>query len=170
MAQTIELLVLTVMTVLLPLAPVACAVIARQGQYLRDYLGTIKRAARTIRALRQARVIARNLQLVLTRPALTHHIEGSCTHCGRCCLDSACVFLTWTAGGSSSCSIHNNWFWKLTSCGSYPVNAQSIAVYDCPSFKAIPVRLITRQAAPGNRLCGPPSGVANDARRDRASL
>ena len=147
-AQSVEAIALAVMAVLLPLAPIACAAIAGRWHYLRHYASTFKHAACTVRALKQSRVIARNLELALNQPSLTHRIEGACTHCGRCCLNSDCVFLSWTADGSSNCSIHNNWFWKLTSCGSYPVNAQSIAVYDCPSFKAIPIRLISISAKP----------------------
>lgn len=151
-AQVIELLALVVMAVLLPLAPIACAVIAGRWQYVRQYPTTFRRAARTIRALKQAQVIARNLarnlELALTQPVMTHRIEGTCTHCGRCCLNSDCVFLSWTADGASNCSIHKNWFWQLTSCGSYPVNAQSIAVYDCPSFKAVPIRFVSTHSKP----------------------
>lgn len=138
------------MTVLLPLAPFACAVIAGRWHYLRRYGQTVKQSARTIRALHQASVIARNIEMAIERSfeiafaptVAANSIEGSCTHCGRCCLNSACVFLTWTGDGFSTCSIHNNWFWKLTSCGSYPVNARSIAVYNCPSFRVIPIRVI----------------------------
>ena len=70
-----------------------------------------------------------------------HEVQGDCSHCGQCCLDKSCVFLEWTDEGLSRCSIHNNWFWKLTSCGSYPIDAQSIVTYNCPSFKAIPIRV-----------------------------
>ena len=140
------------MAALLPLAPIVCAMIAGSWHYLRHYSTTFTRAVRTVRALKDAQVIARNfarnLELALTQPNLTHRIEGTCTHCGRCCLNSDCVFLSWTAGGASNCSIHKNWFWKLTSCGSYPVNAQSIAVYDCPSFKAVPIRFVSTRAKP----------------------
>ena len=152
MAQVIQLLALALMAVLLPLAPLACAVIASNAQqrwgFLRRYGHTVKQSARTVWALHQAQVIARNIELALAPPAAAQVIEGSCTHCGRCCLNSACVFLSWTGDGLSRCSIHNNWFWKLTSCGSYPVNAQSIAVYDCPSFKAVPIRVVQAPKQP----------------------
>lgn len=144
-------MLLSSMAMLLPASPIACAVLSGRTRFLWQYPDSIKRSAQSLRALYRADVIARNLErflqawLGLQAPA-QHRVQGDCTHCGKCCLDSACVFLEWTEGGpgatQSRCSIHNNWFWKLTSCGTYPIDAPSIAVYDCQSFKAIPVRVL----------------------------
>ena len=156
----VQAMLVSVMALLLPASPFACAVLSGRIGFLRQYGDSIKRSAKSLRALYRADVIARNLERLLQRwlglqlPA-QHVVQGSCTHCGKCCLDSSCVFLQWAEGGPGSgqsrCSIHNNWFWKLTSCGSYPIDAPSIAVYDCQSFKAIPVRVLRIESAP--RAC-----------------
>jgi hypothetical protein len=144
-SQLVEALALAAMTVLLPLSPLPCALLSGRLHYLLHYRATVVRSARYVRALGQARVVSRNLQRKLAPPdpgAVA--IEGSCTHCGRCCVNRSCVFLSWRDDGCSHCSIYNNWFWKLTSCGSYPVDAQSIATYGCPSFKAVPIKVVAR--------------------------
>jgi hypothetical protein len=157
-AQTVEVCVLITMTVLLPVSPVASSVLSGDLRHVRQYRATLSVCLRMIGALWRTHVVARNLERVL-RVALGAHfeaerIEGTCTHCGRCCVDKSCVFLTWDDAGRSRCSIYNNWFWKLTSCGNYPVNAHSIAVYGCPSFRAVPIRVVTVTSA------NPPRGRA----------
>ncbi len=151
-SQVVQALCLALMALLLPAAPVACAALSGRVSFLRRYGGTVKRSAKSICALWRADVIARNLerllgQLMFQGP-VSSSVQGDCTHCGQCCLDRSCVFLEWTEAGKSSCSIHSNWFWKLTSCGTYPIDAQSIAIYECPSFKAIPIRVVRKTHAP----------------------
>jgi hypothetical protein len=147
-ARLVEALALTVLTALLPMAPLTCALLSGRWHYLKQYRVTVVRSARYVRALAQARVISRNLQRKLAPHAGAESIEGSCTHCGRCCVNRSCVFLGWRDDGGSYCTIYNNWFWKLTSCGSYPVDGQSIATYSCPSFKAVPIKVVPRLHRP----------------------
>jgi TPP-dependent indolepyruvate ferredoxin oxidoreductase alpha subunit len=131
------------MTMLLPLSPLTCTVLSGRLHYLRHYRATVVRSAHYLRALKQAHVVSRNLQRKLApRDLGAVSIQGSCTHCGRCCVNRSCVFLAWLDDGRSQCSIYNNWFWKLTSCGSYPVDAPSIETYGCPSFRAVPVKVV----------------------------
>jgi hypothetical protein len=142
-AHLVELCVLSVMAVLLPLSPVASTLLSGDIGYVRRYRATLGACVRMMSALWRTHVVARNFERVLpgadTEP---QRIEGACTHCGRCCVDKSCVFLQWDVQGHSRCAIYNNWFWKLTSCGGYPVDAHSIQVYGCPSFKAVPLRAI----------------------------
>ena len=146
-ARSVEVLALGAMTVLIPLSPLTCTVLSGRSRYLRQYRNTIIVSARYARALKRTRVISRNLQRALSGSAvLNETIEGHCTHCGLCCVDKSCVFLERNDEGASRCSIYNNWFWKMTSCGSYPIDRESIAVYGCPSFKAIPIKVIGESA------------------------
>lgn len=155
-SHLVQAFCLTLIALLLPAAPIACAALSGRSHYFRQYRATVRRSAKSVRALYRADVIARNLErllqqfLMLQAPASTA-VQGDCTHCGQCCLDRSCVFLDWTDDGLSRCSIHNNWFWKLTSCGTYPIDAQSIAVYDCPSFKAIPIRVVRKIQGPAQQ-------------------
>ena len=141
----VEVLALTAMTLLLPLSPLACAVLAGKWHYLLHYRVTVVRSANYLRALWQARVVSRNVQrkLAWQNPGAVA-IEGNCTHCGSCCVHRSCVFLGWRNDGGSHCTIYNNWFWKLTSCGSYPMDTRSIETYGCPSFKAVPIKVVAR--------------------------
>jgi hypothetical protein len=140
-SQLVEALALTGMALLLPLAPLTCALLSGRLHYR----VTVMRSAHYLRALGNARVMSRNLRRKLSPHAFTaESIEGSCTHCGRCCVNRSCVFLGWRDDGGSHCTIYNNWFWKLTSCGSYPIDSQSIETYSCPSFKAVPIKVVAR--------------------------
>jgi hypothetical protein len=142
-SRGVESLALGTMAVLMPLSPVACTILSGQVRYLRSYRSSIIQSRQCVKALKRTRVISRNLQRVLGGGARAEEkIEGHCTHCGLCCIDRSCVFLAWKADGSSHCSIYNNWFWRRTSCGSYPIDGESIAVYGCPTFKAIPIKVI----------------------------
>ena len=142
-ATSTEALILGVMTVLLPLSPLMCSILSGQLSYLLHYRSSLTRSAKCLRALRRTRVISRNLQRKSSASGKqTETIQGSCTHCGLCCVDRSCVFLEWNDGVTSRCAVYDNWFWRLTSCGSYPIDGPSIAVYSCPSFKAIPINVV----------------------------
>jgi hypothetical protein len=142
-AHSVEAIVLGAMVVMIPLSPWACTILSGRLQYVRQYRTTLAKSARCVKALKRMRVISRNLDRRFSADAAPlESIDGSCTHCGRCCIDRSCVFLNWNDDGSSRCSIYNNWFWKMTSCGSYPIDGASIAVYSCPTFKAIPIKVV----------------------------
>jgi hypothetical protein len=142
-ARSVEVFAVGAMTLLLPLSPLACTILSGRIKYLRHYRATLIQSSRYAKALTRTRVISRNLLRQLTRPPdPAETIEGDCTHCGLCCVDRSCVFLEWADNGQSRCAVYGNWFWNLTSCGDYPIDRESIAVYACPSFKAIPIKLV----------------------------
>ena len=146
LSRTIEWVSVSVLYIGLPLSPVAVMLISGSREHLSQYRRTLRCCADMVPALWQSHVIARNIERVLS-PKAQHPdraIQGSCTHCGRCCIDRKCVFLDWTPDGQSRCGIYRNWFWKLTSCGTYPVDGQSIDVYECPSFRTIPLKVVTQ--------------------------
>lgn len=123
------------MLVLLPLAPFAAALLARDADYLRDFLGTLRQAVLHVRGQQRARLVSR---VVAARrhgwpPGDT--ITGSCTHCGACCLYHSCVFLR-MQDGRSSCRIYGSPFFRKLVCAEYPRTAEDIARYACPSFSA----------------------------------
>ncbi|MFN9187618.1 MAG: hypothetical protein ACK5WG_13935, partial [Betaproteobacteria bacterium] len=81
-----------------------------------------------------------------SRLAPDERIEGTCTHCGQCCTNKACVFVQFDALGRSSCRIYDTAFWRWLSCGSYPVSREDIEVYRCPSFRVIRIQPARRDA------------------------
>lgn len=144
-SRTVEFASVSVLFAGLPLSPVAVMLISGTRGHLKNYQSTVRRCAAMVPALWHSHVIARNIERVLSPKAHQpgRAIQGSCTHCGRCCVDRKCVFLSWTPDGQSHCGIYKNWFWKMTSCGDYPVDGHSIDVYACPSFKSIPVKVVS---------------------------
>jgi hypothetical protein len=122
------------------LSPLAVALISRRWQPLQRYVATVRQCARMLGAMHTRGVIYRNALRKLQGDAYrAPHIEGECTHCGRCCIDRQCVFLDWRDGGeTSSCTIYGSRFFRWTSCGEYPITGEDIAVYACPSFRAVP--------------------------------
>jgi hypothetical protein len=139
-ARTVELAVVCGTWLLLPVWPVLAAVIAGDDDYFRHYWTTLVRVEKHIRALWRGHSFFRMVAHRLSPPVLRvrEDIVGSCTHCGRCCLDRACVFLAFDDSGRSRCRIYGRRLWKLfTNCGQYPIDGQEIALYRCPSFNAV---------------------------------
>ena len=146
LASSLELFTICVLYLLLPFSPLGCAFLSCNGRYLRDYVGTVQRCAVMLAAMRKTGVLRRNLLRVIRRRTVkyrpTELIRGDCTHCGRCCIDGACVFVEFVSSARSKCSIYGNWFWRRTNCGQYPMTSADIAVYKCPSFEVIPIKIV----------------------------
>lgn len=139
----LDTLVFGLMMLLLPLSPLTCTILSGRMQYLQQFRSTLLKSAQYAFALKRSRVVSRNLERKLSSASSSsERIEGNCTHCGQCCVDRRCVFLEWNDQGASRCSVYGNWFWRLTSCGDYPLDGESIAVYYCPSFKVVPIKFI----------------------------
>jgi hypothetical protein len=149
-AQTIQGLSLTFLALTLPLSPFVCAILAADVRYLTRYFDTVGRCARMTRQMAKANVIARRISRELARAPVSpeEHVVGECTHCGKCCIHQSCVYLEMSADGKSSCAIYNNWFWRKTSCGTYPLSGPEIEVYDCPSFRAVPIKVVALPRQP----------------------
>jgi hypothetical protein len=145
-SQTSQALIIGIMAITLPLSPFVCALLGSDWRYATRYVQTLSRCARMIRQMVKANVVARRITLELSRRTTPdEHVVGACTHCGQCCIHQSCVFLEFDGEGTSRtsrCAVYNNWFWKRTSCGSYPISGQEIEVYDCPSFQAVPIKVV----------------------------
>jgi len=139
-ARALEAAAFGTIWLLLPVWPAVAAALTRDGDDLRCYRTTLGRVARHIRAQWRSHSLARMLVQRLTPPVLRRpqRVHGSCTHCGRCCLDRACLFLAFEAEGRSSCRIYGGRLWQSLSCGQYPGGAEDIALYGCPSFTTEP--------------------------------
>jgi hypothetical protein len=136
-ARGVELAIVIVGWALLPLLPLLAAALTRDVQYARRYPATLLQVTRHIRATWRGRALSRMLVRKLEpAPGRPQHIAGSCTHCGNCCLYRSCVFLRFDEAGRSSCRIHGTRLWKQLTCGEYPVDADEIDLYRCPSFTA----------------------------------
>jgi hypothetical protein len=172
-AQIIQGVIIAALALTLPLAPFACAILAGDLGYLRRYFTTIARCARMTREMARADVLARRIEIELSPRAAAPAdvVTGACTHCGKCCIHQSCVYLERDEAGQSRCAIYNNWFWRKTSCGSYPISAQEIAVYDCPSFTAAPAPVSpqSRVVIPIKRIAVAQADAANAPARRKKS-
>lgn len=138
LAAAVEQSVLALMWLGLPTAPLWMAVIAGSSAPLRDWAGAMRKAAAHTAELRAIGVLRRLVEQGLDNAANAGtRIEGACTHCGRCCINGKCVFVSFDAQGCSSCAIHGRWFFRRLSCGAYPISARDIEAYACPSFRAV---------------------------------
>jgi len=144
-ARAAEIVVLAVIGIGLPLSPLVSALLAGDIGYLRRYRSTLARCVRMWVGLWRKHVIARNLE---RRDPPTEGIEGHCVHCGNCCVDRACVFVEFDSAGKSSCAIYGSRVFGVLSCGGYPISARDIAVYACPTFRAVPLAVGGRQVIP----------------------
>lgn len=140
-ARGVEFVVVFGSWLLLPLWPVLAAAVLRDGDYVRRYRTTVVRLIGHIRAVWNTRAISRMVSrgLVPSAHAAPERVVGNCTHCGKCCLDHACVFLAFDEAGRSRCTIYGTWLWKImfANCGRYPVDGQEIVLYGCPGFSSV---------------------------------
>ncbi len=150
-SQATQAFCIAFLIITLPLSPVGIALLAgplRGRRYLRHYTDTIRRTARMTQQMLKADVVARRMQLKLSRykSATAEKVVGECTHCGNCCINKSCVYLEFDHNLRSRCAVYNNWFWKMTRCADYPINALEIALYSCPSYGIAPTAaMITEQ-------------------------
>jgi hypothetical protein len=132
-ARAAELLVLATGYLLLPVWPLIVGALARDRRYVTRYRSSIRAATVHMRASYRTHAFARHLVRNLA-PRSSARPVGYCTHCGNCCLQKSCIFVEFNAAGHSSCRIYGTRLWKLLACGKYPVDAQDIELYACPSF------------------------------------
>lgn len=124
--------------VLLPILPLLISLLTGNRRYLRNYYQTITKLLDTFDALREHRSLERYVQgrFAGSTPA-QRKIGGSCSHCGRCCLNRRCLFLEREGEDKYFCGIFGSKLRELTSCAAYPINAQDIDLYACPSYYVI---------------------------------
>jgi|LNFM01.1.fsa_nt_gb hypothetical protein len=146
LGRVVEAILLSVMWVGLPLAPIIVSAVSGDLSFLRNYRQTLRQAARQIRAMAKAEVIARRFynEKRAAEQSVSWKIEGECSHCGECCLFQTCVFLDHDEEGRSRCRIYGNWFFNRLTCAEYPMTKDDIELYACPSFRAEPVRQVAQ--------------------------
>lgn len=146
LANLLDVITRTAMWALLPVGPVAAALIAKDGSYVRHYARSLRASVAHLHAMKRGRPIARAIERRLAEDLLSEQVDGSCSHCGRCCLDRACIFLRYSEEGHSRCQIYGSKFWKHLPCGMYPLNGGDIRLYNCPSFAVHAARVIPIKA------------------------
>lgn len=129
------------MSLLLPIGPIVASAIARDPSYLRAYWRTIVKGIAHLRGQVESRAFSRYVMYSHRERPKSRKIVGSCTNCGRCCLNKKCIFLDWTEAGESRCRIYGSAFWNGLACGRYPEDQFDIDLYECPSFYSVPANM-----------------------------
>ncbi len=162
-AGAAELLALGAGYLLLPLWPLMAGALARDWRYVARYPHSVLAAISHMRAGHRTHALARHLVRTIA-PSRTAKPVGSCTHCGNCCLQKSCIFVEFDPAGRSSCRIYGSHLWKFLACGEYPVDAQDVELYACPSF-SVPggnakAKVIVIHPAPGLPAAAGSEGLA----------
>jgi hypothetical protein len=69
-------------------------------------------------------------------------IEGSCIQCGNCCMQRQCAFLEPVADNKYQCGIYHSYWRRFSNCSSFPLSQHDIERYACPSYYAVPKRMV----------------------------
>ena len=151
LSRPIELLVIGTMFIGLPMAPLLMAALSGRLADAIEYRRSLRLAFRHLTEMQRSGSASRYIRWRASgrqpsRLEPDERIEGTCTHCGQCCTNKACVFVQFDALGRSSCRIYDTAFWRWLSCGSYPVSREDIEVYRCPSFRVIRIQPATGES------------------------
>jgi hypothetical protein len=142
-----------------PLSPLFLFVLFGQKKFILEYKNTVKKMRIHLTAIGDGPVKHYFEDVFLRKKNIPVQIQGSCVQCGNCCLNKQCVFLEPVAEGKFQCGIYSSPWRRFSNCNSYPLHAEDIARYNCPSFSVAPVRMPVSglQAKPlnGNQLTNP---------------
>lgn len=142
---------------LLPLMPLVMTLLLRDGRYVRNYRAYFRKFVVHFQALRQGPVQHYLADVFLRVQQVPAHIEGECVQCGNCCLDKRCAFLEPMGEGKLGCGIYGTYLRRFSNCGSFPLHAQDIARYQCPSYFVVPApkTIWISKAPPEAAACKP---------------
>ncbi len=141
---------------LLPVLPALAALAFLNGKYIREYRLTLGKLRVHLQAVGEGPA-ERFLGSALgaRQPDPDVQISGHCVQCGNCCLNHRCVFLEPRGEGIFQCGIYTSPLRRFSNCAGFPVDAQDIARYACPSYVAVrvqqpvpaePVRIVGAEA------------------------
>jgi hypothetical protein len=152
LARSVAFLTLGFCRLLLPVLPAVAALAFLNGKYLREYRLTLRKLRVHLQAVGEGpaeRFFGTTLGTRQPDPEV--QIGGHCVQCGNCCLNHRCMFLEPRGEGIFQCGIYTSFWRRFSNCSAFPVNAQDIERYACPSYfvvRAEPVRVIEIPATP----------------------
>ena len=127
---------------LMPLMPLIMSLLLWDGKYIKNYAQSIQKFQRHFNALRQGPVQHYFSDVWLQYKNIPVSIEGECVQCGNCCLNKQCAFLEPVGQDKYQCGIYNSMLRRFSNCNSFPLHAQDIERYACPSYKVVPISQI----------------------------
>lgn len=119
---------------LVPAMPLAMAVLLLDRRFLTDYRAQRAKFKIHFLALSQGPVAHYFNDVFLRYKQVPVTVYGECVQCGNCCLNRQCAFLKPIAGDKFQCGIYGSYLRRFSNCGSFPLHAQDIERYQCPSY------------------------------------
>ena len=119
---------------LVPLMPLLMAVLLLDRRFLTDYRAQRAKFKIHFQALSQGPVAHYFNDVFLRYKQVPVTVYGECVQCGNCCLNRQCAFLEPIADGKFQCGIYGSYLRRFSNCGSFPLHAQDIERYQCPSY------------------------------------
>ena len=119
---------------LVPVMPLAMAVLLLDRRFLTDYRAQRAKFKIHFQALSQGPVAHYFNDVFLRFKQVPVTVYGECVQCGNCCLNRQCAFLEPIADGKFQCGIYGSYLRRFSNCGSFPLHAQDIERYQCPSY------------------------------------
>lgn len=119
---------------LVPLMPAIVAVLLWDWRFLKNYSAQRQKFRIHFQALSAGPVEHYFRDVFLRVKQVPVTVYGECVQCGSCCLNKRCAFLEPIDGGKYQCGIYGSYLRKFSNCGSFPLHAQDIERYQCPSY------------------------------------
>ena len=124
----------TVCLFLTPLMPAIMALMLMDWRYIKDYRVQRDKFKVHFLALSKGPVAHYFSDVFLRFKHVPVTVYGECIQCGNCCLNRQCAFLEPVGGDKFQCGIYGRYLRRFSNCGSFPLHAQDIERYECPSY------------------------------------
>ena len=124
----------SVCLLLVPLMPLLMALLLMDRRFLTDYRAQRAKFKIHFQALSRGPVAHYFNDVFLRYKQVPVTVYGECVQCGNCCLNRQCAFLEPIADGKFQCGIYGSYLRRFSNCGSFPLHAQDIERYQCPSY------------------------------------
>lgn len=119
---------------LVPVMPFVLAMLMMDRRFVSNYGYQIKKFRIHFQALSKGPVAHYFNDVFLRFKQVPVTVYGECVQCGNCCLNKQCAFLEPIDGGKFQCGIYGSYLRRFSNCGSFPLHAQDIERYQCPSY------------------------------------
>ena len=137
MFKRLSQLIVWVISVLIPVSPLVMFLLFWKKKFIVEYSDSVKKMRIHLQALSEGPVLHFLEDVCLRKKNIPVQIQGSCVQCG----------------------IYDSVWRRFSNCNSYPLHADDIERYNCPSYSVIPVRLRihpeTGEKSNGNQLTNP---------------
>ena len=117
-----------------PVMPFVLALLMLDRRFVVNYGDQVKKFRIHFQALSQGPVAHYFNDVFLRFKQVPVTVYGECVQCGNCCLNKQCAFLEPIDGAKFQCGIYGSYLRRFSNCGSFPLHAQDIERYQCPSY------------------------------------